>query len=108
MSHQTNTCATQMRLDGSDITQHSRLHSWQPTTKEWMRKFGGLLAWMGLVQFPTISNYWSKSFLYKNEVAPNSINRNWLELMFQMWHFFGNEECPLNDILHKIQTLTDT
>jgi hypothetical protein len=31
----------------------------------------GLLAWMNLMQFPTIEDYWSKRFLHKNAACRN-------------------------------------
>jgi hypothetical protein len=51
----------------------------QPAAKEEMRKFVGLLAWIGLVQFPTIADCWSKIFLYKNEEAPNATSMKQFE-----------------------------
>jgi hypothetical protein len=32
-------------------------------------KFGRAATWMGLVQFAAIADYWSKRFLYRDEVA---------------------------------------
>jgi hypothetical protein len=52
-----------------------------------------------------ITVYWRKSFLYKNEIASNAMSRNCFELLLQMWNFSSDEECPPNDIFHKIQPL---
>jgi hypothetical protein len=89
--------ATKKLLDGSHITPHSWLHSWQPITKEEMRTFVGLLAWIGLVQI-----MWARA-----QVAPNSTSRNRSEILLWMWHFSSNEEWLPNDRLHKIQPLTN-
>jgi hypothetical protein len=56
-----------------------------------MRKSIGFLAWIGLVEFPTITDYWCKSF-----VVPNGMRRKRFELLLQMWHFPNNEEYPPN------------
>jgi hypothetical protein len=34
-------------------------------------KIVGLLVWMGFMQFLTIADYWSQSFLYKNATSRN-------------------------------------
>jgi uncharacterized membrane protein len=78
MIQQTNIYATQKFLDGY-ITPHSELNSWQTTIIDVIIKYIGFLAFMGLVQFPTTADYWSKSFLYKNKVALNAMSTNWFE-----------------------------
>jgi hypothetical protein len=60
-----------------------------------MRKSIGFLAWLDLVHFPTITDYWSETF-----VAANTMSRNWFELLLQMWwHSSNNKEYSPN--VHK-------
>jgi hypothetical protein len=61
------------------------------TYKREMSKFVGLHAWIGLVQFPTIADYWNKSCLCRNEEASYAINRNWFQHLLQVWHFWSRK-----------------
>lgn len=52
MTDQVNIHAAQMRLHGSDITPHSRLHSWQPTTKTgWRICRTPCMNWLGTIPY---------------------------------------------------------
>jgi hypothetical protein len=88
-------------LDGSDMTPYFWLYSWQPSTKEPVKKFVGLLAWMGLVQFPTIADVRSKRSLYKNEWL--QMHWVWIDLNFCYDFCYEHE----HNKLHKIQSLID-
>ena len=62
------------------VTRKSRLNDWNATTREEIKKFIGLVIYMGLVPLPELSLYWSKSLLYHNKLVsdhaegPFSIN----------------------------------
>jgi len=64
--------------------------------------------WMGLVQMPSLKDYWSLKIMYKNSVAKNIMSRNRFELILRFWHFSDNEQAPENDrifvqnLIHKI------
>jgi hypothetical protein len=99
---ETNVSATQKLLHGSDITPYFRLLLWQPSTKEQMKKFVGLLhGWA-----------WCSSLLLQITRAKASCIQMSgfkcceyeLVLTFVM-NFTSNEECPPNNRLHKIQSL---
>lgn len=104
---QTNLYATQVICKAQDIPQFSRLHNWSPTDKREMRKFLGLIGYMGIVRMPTIRHYWSRKPLFRNENISKVMSRNRFELLLQLWHFSDNESCPEGDRLFKVQPLFD-
>ncbi|XP_067128135.1 piggyBac transposable element-derived protein 4-like [Centruroides vittatus] len=105
ITEQTNIYAAQS-LAGKTITKSSRLRLWKDTNTGEMKKFLGLLLWMGLVRYPKLTDYWSKKRIYKNDIAPQTMSRNRFELLLSMWHFSNNEESD-GDRLHKINPLKD-
>ncbi|XP_050452172.1 uncharacterized protein LOC126851875 [Cataglyphis hispanica] len=56
---ETNRYAEQ-KLNKSELTPSSRMHKWTPTNSEEIKKFLGLMLWMGFVKANPVSNYWSK------------------------------------------------
>lgn len=107
MVNQTNLYATQTLLDTEDIASSSRLHKWSPTTRCEMKKFLGIICYMGLVKMPSIRHYWSKKPLFQINGISQAMSRNRFELLLKMWHFSNNDECPEGDRLYKIQPLLD-
>ncbi|XP_025205105.1 piggyBac transposable element-derived protein 4-like [Melanaphis sacchari] len=89
------------------LSRSSRFHSWEPITLEDMTKFIGLLLWMGVVKYPTISDYWSKAERYENNVASKIMSRNKFELILRFWHFADNETSDRSDRLYKIRNILD-
>lgn len=94
------------------LSRRSRLRNWKETDAVEMRKFLGLIIWMGLSSCPRISDYWSTSILYKNSVAPNVMSRNRFQLLLRFWHFNDNQNpeepgrlskiAPLINLLNKV------
>lgn len=72
-----------------------------------MMKFIGLLLWMGIVKYPSISDYWSKADRYANIVAPKVMSRNKFELILRFLHFSDNETSDKSDRLYKIRNIVD-
>ncbi|XP_023225339.1 piggyBac transposable element-derived protein 4-like [Centruroides sculpturatus] len=105
ITQQTNVYAAQS-LAGKTISKSCRLRLWKDTNTGEMKKFLGLLLWMGLVKYPKLSDYWSTHPIYKNDIAPQTMSRNRFELLLSMWHFSNNEEGN-GDQLHKINSLKD-
>lgn len=87
------------------LSRRSRLKNWKPTNPDEMKKFLGLLMWMGLVPLPKITDYWSNNTLYKNEVARNVMSRNRFQLILRFWHFNSNENLQRDGRLGKILPL---
>ena len=106
MVTQTNLYATQVLINTEDVASSSRLHGWNPTDRQEMKKFLGMLGYMGLVKMPNIRHYWRSKPLYKNWVS-TVMSRNRFELLLKLWHFTNNEECPEGDRLYKVEPFVD-
>lgn len=87
------------------LTKSSRFSKWTPTDATEIKQFLGLLMWMGLVQMPSLKDYWSLKIMYKNSVAKNIMSRNRFELILRFWHFSDNEQAPENDRIFKVRNL---
>jgi Transposase IS4 len=83
---------------------YSRFSNWVETDAPEMKKFIGLLIWMGLVNMPSMSCYWSRSTLYSNCIS-KTMSRNRFQLLLRMWHFANNEDDAPGDRLHKVRKL---
>jgi hypothetical protein len=68
-----------------------------------MKKFIGIILWMGFVQYPSIESYWSKMPIYQNFIKC-AMSRNRFQLLLKMWHFSNNENLS-QDRLQKISPL---
>lgn len=81
----------------------SRLQWWRDTTPNEIEKFLGIILWMGLCNFPKITNYWSSNIIYNNNIK-NYMTRNRFELILRVLHFNNNEDAtvPLTDRLRKL------
>ncbi|KAJ8933811.1 hypothetical protein NQ314_013783 [Rhamnusium bicolor] len=79
-------------------------NNWKNTTQEEMEKFIGCLMWMGLLQLPSIRDYWSKKCLYENSLK-NVLPKNRFQILLKTWHFANNENANTDDRLNKISQL---
>lgn len=86
-----------------------RLSKWVDTTIDEMKKFFGLMLWMGLVRHGSIEEYWSKSPLLSNQVASQVMARNRFQLLLSCIHFNNNDAPDVGkaDRLLKIRPLLD-
>lgn len=103
---ETNRYAEQ-QLAAKGLKRESRMKKWTPTNSDEMKKFLGLLIWMGLVRLGSIPSYWSTSDIYRNNVAPKIMSRNRFEVMLANIHFANNETIPKGDRIGKVQPLID-
>lgn len=109
MVDQTNLYATQVLMSGQDISQYSRSRAWEPTSVQEMKKFVGILGYMGLMNLPSIRHYWSTKKLYRVSVLSEVMSRNRFELLLKFWHFNDNENCPdAGDRGYKLEKLTQS
>jgi len=92
-------------LSKNRLTKSSRFSKWIPTDQHEIKNFFGLMIWMGLVQMPTLEDYWSTSIRYKNNVAQNTMSRNRFELILRFFHFSDNEKAPNDDRIYKVRDL---
>lgn len=106
MTEQTNLYATQLLMSHKDIPEFSRFHAWTPTDTEEMKKFIGIVGYMGLVKLPRMERYWCKrKKLYQYSVVGQVMSRNRFELLLNLWHFSDNEACPEGDRGYKVVPL---
>lgn len=70
---QTNLFAEQRQRS---VKPSSRSHKWKPTTKDEVKRFFGLILYMGLVKLPKISLYWSTDRVYRQHFPPTVMSRN--------------------------------
>lgn len=89
------------------LRRSSRLNDWKDCDQQEMKKFIGLLMWMGLKKLPKIADYWSRNPLYENKVAGSTMSRNRFELLLRCWHFEDTffAETSRTDKLIKIRRL---
>lgn len=69
-----------------------------------MWSFFALIIYMGLKKLPKISDYWSRSFLYRNELAPAVMSRNRLQELLWYIHFADNSQAG-EEQLAKVKNL---
>lgn len=104
---ETNRYAEQ-KLTAARVTRRSRLVSWRPTNREEIKRFFGIIIYMGLVVKPEIRLYWSKSMLYDDSFVTKLMSRERFEILFRFVHFVDNT-AHLNseNPFYKIKPLTD-
>lgn len=101
---ETNRYASQS-LRNRKLKAYSRLKKWTPIDRTEMRNFLDLVMWMGLVNMPSLVDYWRKDILYANKIT-EVMSRNRFELILSMFHCSNNEK-PEHGRLDKIQKLVD-
>jgi len=89
------------------LSKASRFSKWVPTNYNEIKKFIGLLLWMGLVQMPSIESYWSTKSRYLNSIAGKTMPRNRFELILRFWHFSDNLKAPVDDRIYKVRGLIE-
>jgi len=89
------------------LSKASRFSKWVPTNYNEIKKFIGLLLWMGLVQMPSIESYWSTKSRYLNSIAGKTMPRNRFELILRFWHFSDNSKAPVDDRIYKVRGLIE-
>ncbi|KAF2350764.1 PiggyBac transposable element-derived protein [Trinorchestia longiramus] len=95
-------------IANATITRTSVLKYWKDTTPAELRKFIGLLIYMGLVPKPQISLYWSKRALYEERFAPQVMSRDRFQILLRSVYFNNNAGAlSQQDKLHKVRPLVD-
>ena len=78
------------------VRRSSRLKSWKPTNAEEIKKFLGLVLFMGLAKFPKTGDYWSKHIIFRNKF-------NRFQLLLRHIHFEDNAIDDETTKLHKMK-----
>ncbi|XP_053616885.1 piggyBac transposable element-derived protein 4-like [Plodia interpunctella] len=106
IADQTNIFA-QQTIDKASTKAKSRVKLWVPTDKEEIKRFFGLIIWMGIVKLPKVVDYWSVDEMLGQDFAKKTMSRNRFELLLRMLHFSDNTVAVKNDRLSKIRTVVD-
>lgn len=72
-----------------------------------MKKFLGILLYMGIVDKPRITNYWSTDPLMATSFVNSVMTRNRFQMILKFWHFANNDEQPEGDRLYKLKNMCD-
>ncbi|XP_043505738.1 piggyBac transposable element-derived protein 4-like [Polistes fuscatus] len=87
-----------------ETTEHARSKRWKPTTCAEIKKFIGLMIWMGLVKTPLVT-CWSKDPIYNFAFPRSQMSRNRFELLLANLHFANNETIEEGNRLGKVLPL---
>ncbi|KAJ8884653.1 hypothetical protein PR048_016511 [Dryococelus australis] len=82
------------QLRNTDISSTSRLKMWTPTNKDEITKFLRIIAFMGLVKAPSISDYWTTNPYFRIGTMSSTMSRNRFKLLLRMWHISDTEKQP--------------
>lgn len=93
-------------IDNPNLEPKARLRQWKDTNPAEMKRFFGILLWMGLVRYPNLQNYWSRRDIYSNKVC-NVMSRNRFQILLSMWHFHDNDDLEDTTKLRKISHFLD-
>ena len=88
-------------------TQSSRINRWKDIDSNTMKKFLGIILFMGLVRYPKIEYYWKKNDIYYHPLLHKiGMSYNRFSAILRCWHFVDNS-LPTEDTdrLFKINPL---
>uniref|UniRef100_A0A0N4WU61 DDE_Tnp_1_7 domain-containing protein n=1 Tax=Haemonchus placei TaxID=6290 RepID=A0A0N4WU61_HAEPC len=77
------------------------------TTVEEMKRFLGICLYMGIVELPSMRDYWSTKPIFGCSVATKIMARNRFEVLLSCLHFVDNENADKESRLYKIQPVLD-
>lgn len=101
----TNNFAIAKILNSQEATKCARIRNWAPTNLVEIKKFFGLVVFMGIVRLPKISDYWSKDEIMGQNLPRTVMSRNRFEILLQMLHFSEQDEENKADRLHRVRNL---
>ncbi|KAK8376085.1 hypothetical protein O3P69_008660 [Scylla paramamosain] len=82
----------QQKINATPLTRRSRLCAWKPTTRNEIKKFLGIILYMGINGMPEISSYWSKNKLYAGSYISSVMTRERFEILLRCIHFRDNTD----------------
>ncbi|CAK9833715.1 PiggyBac transposable element-derived protein 4 [Anthophora retusa] len=97
IAEQTNIYATQSRVDSE------RCNKWVPTDKNEIKRFFGLILWMGLAKFPSLSLYWSQDPMFGHTFPQKIMCRDRFQILLRMLHFADNTKVDASNRLSKVE-----
>lgn len=106
IAEQTNLFALQS-CGSRNLKPSSRSHAWKPTDKHEIKRFFGLILYMGLVRLPKLTYYWSKDKILGQTFPSTIMSRNRFEIILQYLHFSNNETANKSDRIFKMRPIID-
>ncbi|XP_063828521.1 uncharacterized protein LOC135077920 [Ostrinia nubilalis] len=100
----TNMKADRVISNNKDSSRCARINQWVPTNHSEIKKFFGLIMFMGLVKLPRITDYWSKNDILFQPFPRLVMSRNRFELLLQMLHFSADD---ITNSSHCIENLVN-
>ncbi|XP_055918374.1 piggyBac transposable element-derived protein 4-like [Eupeodes corollae] len=88
-------------------SKHARMNQWIPTDSAEIKKFFGLMIWMGLVPLGRMEEYWETKGVYNMALPRTIMSRNRFQVLLSMLHFENNETSSQTNRLRKIEKLID-
>lgn len=88
-------------------SKHCRMNQWIPTDSVEIKKFFGLIMWMGLVPLGRIEDYWETKGVYNMALPRTIMSRNRFQALLSMLHFENNVTSSQSNRLRKIEKLID-
>ena len=112
---QTNLCAEQyIAATSQSLGPRSRVHLWSKTrhTTEELSKFIALLILMGIIRYPQLDDYWSKSWPFATTTFSKVMSRDRFSLILKFFHLndhtmYIRKGLPGYDPLFKIRPLLE-
>ena len=90
-----------------DERRYSRSLLWVPTSPTDIKKFSSLYLLTGIIQKPSLSQYWSTDPLLQTSVFNHIMSRNRFQMILQFIHFADNSLYDRKDLnrsrLYKVQ-----
>ena len=88
----------QQYVQSHQLRRTSRMARWTDTTKEEMKTFLGLILLTGLIQYPSIEDYWKKDPLYYHPLFhQDGMSYNRFALLLKNWHVANNLDAQQGD-----------
>lgn len=84
-----------------------KIHQWIPTNHSEIKKFFGLIMFMGIVKLPRLTDYWSKDAILSHPFPERIMSRDRFQTILQMLHFSVDDETNKTDPSHYTRKLLD-
>ena len=111
ISNQTNLYAEQYIASHLDKRCYSCSQLWVPTSPVNIKKFLSLYPLTGVIQKPSLSQYWSSDPLLKTSVFNHIMSRNCFQMILQFIHFADSSlydpKDPNRDRLYKVRPIVE-
>ncbi|XP_022837201.1 piggyBac transposable element-derived protein 4-like [Spodoptera litura] len=91
----------------NEASKAARIRGWVPTNLTEIKKFFGLILYMGIVRLPKIADYWTTDKIIGQQFPRTIMSRNRFELLLAMLHFSQEDEENTTDRLHRVRDLVE-